>query len=264
MKKPYPFDPSFRHHLLIALGLAVWIFVFLYFTEPLDVNEFGDREKLIYLPLYGLVGAFVYLIALLFQKFLQQQSSGWLLWKEISFLVVFVILGCVVTRMVYLYVIMVGEPNPYTLGYYLRAIYLPASLTILPIVIVGRWAFGKYANKKLQATKLVIPGAGTYEGLRLFENDLICIQSSDNYIEVTYLEGDQLKKHLIRNKLSEIESLFPQLQRTHRSHLLNPLHFREWKVKSGKHSLVLSRDIEIPVSKSFVEATKARLHSTPN
>ena len=46
--KPYPFDPSIKHHLLISLGLDLWIFIFLYATEPLDVNEFSDADKLVY------------------------------------------------------------------------------------------------------------------------------------------------------------------------------------------------------------------------
>ena len=57
LKHKYPFDSSINHHIIIALSLALWIFIFLYFTEPLDVNEFGDTEKLIYMPLYGLLGA---------------------------------------------------------------------------------------------------------------------------------------------------------------------------------------------------------------
>ena len=70
LNKKYPFDPSIKHHLIIALGLAIWIFMFLYFTEPLDVSEFQKSEKLIYLPLYGLLGAFCYLVFLPIQNYI--------------------------------------------------------------------------------------------------------------------------------------------------------------------------------------------------
>ncbi|MFT6935157.1 MAG: hypothetical protein ACJAUQ_001550, partial [Maribacter sp.] len=33
----YPFQPLKRSHTLLAFGLFVWIFVFLYLTEPLGV-----------------------------------------------------------------------------------------------------------------------------------------------------------------------------------------------------------------------------------
>ena len=47
---------------MIAIGLIIWIFSFLYLTEPLDVSEFGNREKWIYLHGYGLIGGLMYLI----------------------------------------------------------------------------------------------------------------------------------------------------------------------------------------------------------
>lgn len=86
-KKSFPFDPLLRNHLLIGLGIALWIFVFLYFTEPLDVNEFNATEKLIYLPLYGLVGALAYLFVLPFQGWLYKKNEeNWDVQNEIFFI----------------------------------------------------------------------------------------------------------------------------------------------------------------------------------
>ncbi|WP_339663519.1 LytTR family DNA-binding domain-containing protein [uncultured Polaribacter sp.] len=263
MKKKYPFDASLKHHLIIALGLAVWIFVFLYFTEPLDVAEFYESEKLIYLPLYGLLGGFCYLLFLPIQYFMYKRNNeNWFVQSELLFFLIF-ILGCTISaRALYLFVIVANEPNPYTLGYHLKAILLPAFSTILPIIIFGRFAFGKYKNKKTEALKIEIKGEGNYEGLRLFFNDLICIQSSDNYIEVFYISGGQLKKNLIRNKLSVIADEFPDLLRTHRSYLMNPFHFLQWKTEKSKLFVVLFHHIEVPVSRTYQNDVKAILNST--
>ena len=263
LKKKYPFDASLKHHLIIALGLAVWIFVFLYFTEPLDVAEFYKSEKLIYLPLYGLLGGFCYLLFLPIQYFMYKRNNeNWFVQSELLFFLIF-ILGCTISaRALYLFVIVANEPNPYTLGYHLKAILLPAFSTILPIIIFGRFAFGKYKNKKTEALKIEIKGEGNYEGLRLFFNDLICIQSSDNYIEVFYISGGQLKKNLIRNKLSVIADEFPDLLRTHRSYLMNPFHFLQWKTEKSKLFVVLFHHIEVPVSRTYQNDVKAILNST--
>ncbi|MEZ4796657.1 MAG: LytTR family DNA-binding domain-containing protein [Flavobacteriaceae bacterium] len=261
MKKNYPFDPSIKSHFIIAIGLAIWIFVFLYFTEPLDVNEFGDKEKLIYLPLYGVLGAILYLTVLPFQYFLSKKGK-WSLVKELCFLIVFIIISIAFLRLFYLHVIMEWNPKAYTFGYHLRAILFPATLTILPIVVVGRYAFGKYKNKKIEAKKIEIEGEGNYESLRLLLNDLVCVKSSDNYIEVYYLNGQSLKKSLIRNKLNVIEESFSELLRCHRSYVINPFHFQSWKIEKGKHFLTLSHDIIIPVSKTFIETVKDKLNFT--
>ncbi|MBW1297350.1 LytTR family DNA-binding domain-containing protein [Aquimarina litoralis] len=259
----FPFDPSIKHHLLIALGLAIWIFIFLYFTEPLDVNEFGPSEKLIYLPFYGIVGAICYISLLPIQQVLfKKNNDHWSLLQEIIFLSLFIILGLILSRSFYLYVVMHDEQNPYTLWYHLKRIYVPAVITILPIVIIGRWSFGKYKNKKLEDQKIEIKGAGNYESLRLFFNQILCIQSSDNYIEISYLDADQIKKQLIRNKLSSIASDFPELLQTHRSFLINPFHFKQWKTEKGKIGLLLTHHIEIPISKTYLPKVKDQLNST--
>ena len=227
MKKNFPFDSSLKHHLLIALGLAVWIFVFLYYTQPLDVNELGDHKKLTYLPSYGVLGGSLYILVLPFQYWLFKKSkSQWTLINEIVLLTAFVIISIISLRLFYLHFIVDWHPYRYDFSYHLTAIMFPAMLTILPILVIGRFAFGKYKDKKIEELKIEIQGEGNYESIRLQRNDLISIQSSDNYIEVYYQEGNRLKKTLIRNKLSVIDDSFPDLLRTHRSYIINPFHFQ--------------------------------------
>lgn len=252
MKKAFPFDPLLKHHLLIGVGLAVWVFVFLFFTEPLDVTEFSFREKLTYLPLYGLFASLCYLLVLPLQQLLYVKSrKGWTLQNEILVWVSIFVLGFLLTRTVYYYIVVDQHPNAYDLLYFFRAIYLPALMTILPIIAIGRWSFGKYREKKIEESKIEINGSGQYEGLRLHLSQLICVQSADNYIEVNYLDAGSLKKQLIRNTLSEVERSLPELLRTHRSFLINPQHFIQWKSGNRKLSVVLSEAIEIPVSATF-------------
>lgn len=263
MNIKYPFDPSIKHHILIALGLALWIFLFLYFTEPMDVNEFSDTEKLMYLPMYGFIAAICYLCFMPLQNLLFRKSgSNWKLKHEFIYLLSFVVLSISIARLFYLYVIVSGQPNPYTFWYHTTSVFLPALTVILPILIIGRFAFGKYKEKKLEEQKIEIQGEGNYESLRLQLNDLISIQSSDNYIEVFYCNGNALKKTLIRNKLSVISDSFPELLRTHRSYVINPFHFQSWKTEKGKHVLSLAYNIEVPVSKTYFDSVKSELNFT--
>lgn len=157
---------------------------------------------------------------------------------------------------------MANENNPYELWYMLQRIFLPAIATILPIIIFGRFAFGKYKDKQIEAKKIEIKGEGNYEGLRLFLNDIISIQSSDNYIEVFYVNGKELSKTLIRNKLSVIANEFPELLRTHRSYLINPYHFLQWKTEKSKLFVILFHHIEVPVSRTYQSNVKSLLNST--
>ena len=155
-----------------------------------------------------------------------------------------------------------ADPYAYTISYFATGIYLPAALTVFPIVAIGRWSFGKYKEKRLENDKIEIKGTGNYESLRLQLNDLICIQSSDNYVEVTFNEGGNLKTQLIRNKLTAVEEQRPELIRTHRSFLINAYHFRQWKTGNRKVNVMLTGDIEVPVSKTYQAAVETAVNST--
>ena len=261
MKPNYPFDPSLKHHLIIALSLALWIFIFLYATEPLDIQELNQSEKLIFLPLYGLIGGFCYVFFLPLQTFIYKKSNDhWSIFSEFIFLIFFSAVVIICARIFYLIVVVPDEPNPYTFWYHFKDILLPAVITIFPILIIGRYAFGKYKQKKSEALKIEIKGEGSYESLRLQLNELICIQSSDNYVEVFYLSGTILKKTLIRNKLSVIADSFPELLRTHRSFIVNPFHIQQLKSEHGKHILKLTQDIEVPISKTYLDTVKSEIN----
>ena len=263
--KKYPFDSSIRHQLIIALGMAVWIFIFLFFTEPLDVAQLHKSERLLILSLYGILGALCYITVLPFQYWLfKKNNNKWLLINEIVFFIIFTIWSFIVMRTFYLYVVVYGEPNPYSIDYYLLSIFLPAVLTIFPIVLIGRFGFGKYKHKQIEEQKIEIKGDGNYEGIRLFLSDLIALEASDNYVEIHFQDNGSYRKQLIRARLSHLEKSLPSMMRTHRSYLINPSHFLSYKSDSGKLGLILSYEIFIPVSKTFALSTKEALNFTTN
>lgn len=262
IKSRYPFDPTFKSHLLVALGLTVWIFVFLYATEPLDVSELTSSEKWLYLPLYGLFCSLCYLIIFPIQQWVHKKTNQiWYLRSEVFLLLILIALTFLASRMVYFYIVMDQHPNAYTLDYYFVSIFLPASLTIFPVVVVVRWLFGRFYEKRLASDKIEIKGQGNYESIRLKLEDLIFVQSADNYVEVVYQEGS-LKKQLIRTKLNDVERDLPELVRTHRSYLINPFHFKQWKTGNRKLHLILSHDLEVPVSKTYQPTLESAVNST--
>ncbi|MDX1463585.1 MAG: LytTR family DNA-binding domain-containing protein, partial [Marinirhabdus sp.] len=109
-----------------------------------------------------------------------------------------------------------------------------------------------------EAKKIEIEGEGAYEGLRLQLNDLISVKADDNYVEVTYVVDGKLKKQLIRNTLKNVEAMVPELLRTHRSYLINPEHFQQFKTENGKLFLQLAYELVIPVTKTYTKEVKAR------
>ena len=64
---------------------------------------------------------------------------------------------------------------------------------------------------------------------------------------MSYLNQGELQKKLLRNTLKTIQIDIPILLKVHRSHLINPSHFKAWK---GTSSIILTQ-MEIPVSKKL-------------
>ncbi|RXG26899.1 LytTR family DNA-binding domain-containing protein [Leeuwenhoekiella marinoflava] len=265
MKGKYPFDPVLKRHFIIALGLFLWIFLFLFFTEPLDVGELQFKEKLVFLPIYSLVASAGYLVLLPLQSWLYAyHAKSWKLSSELLMLLAFSLLGLVLVRMVYLFVVIPYEPNPYSLSYFITAIYIPALLVVLPIIAAGRYGLGRYLEKRKEAQKITIAGSGNYEGFRLVWNQLIMITSADNYVEVIYTEDNRVKKHLIRNTLSAVASDLPQLLRVHRSFLINPDQYKYVNSENGKFKITMIHDLQCSVSNTYLPEVKAALNFTTN
>lgn len=92
---------------------------------------------------------------------------------------------------------------------------------------------------------------------------VLMIQSSDNYVEISYVENNNIKKYLLRNSIKKVELQLKDssIIRCHRSFMVNTS-----KVSSAiktSAGLVLRieflPDAEIPVSKTYVSQVKSLL-----
>jgi DNA-binding LytR/AlgR family response regulator len=111
------------------------------------------------------------------------------------------------------------------------------------------------ASAVIKERSIVIKGENKAEVLHLKESELVYIESANNYVKVFYLLEGELKNELFRTKISVLLNEFPLLLKTHRSFLINPIHFLEWKRESSQTILLLKPGItEIPVSKTFKKA----------
>lgn len=94
--------------------------------------------------------------------------------------------------------------------------------------------------------------------ISLKTEDLLYIESSDNYVSIKYLRNDQQKSVLIRNSLKNLEKEFENsiLLRCHRSYMVNIKRVSMVRREGHKMSLILeSPESEmIPVSRGYQKA----------
>ncbi|WP_296705816.1 LytTR family transcriptional regulator DNA-binding domain-containing protein [Algoriphagus sp.] len=91
------------------------------------------------------------------------------------------------------------------------------------------------------------------EQLKIKLQNFLYANSSENYITISYTLNGQSKHHLIRKPLKDLEQelkAYPEIERTHRSYLVNRLNIQAVKQLKGKVFLEV-KGTSVPVSKQY-------------
>jgi len=251
---------SISKQLLIGFFIGLWLFLFLYFVEPFDMYQLRPSERSFAAFGYSLVGVLTYIIIIPIQRILYNFGQSWSLGKEILLLVSLLLISGITSFLFFKFILLPNEPNTYDFGFFFSQRVFPTVLLILPMMIFLRWMFGDKTHTETisvepKETTIVIKGENKAEVLHLKEAELVFIESANNYVKVHYLLQNTLHNELFRNKISVLQKEFPFLLQTHRSFLINPRHFLEWKRASSQTMLILKPNVtEIPVSKTYKKA----------
>lgn len=154
-------------------------------------------------------------------------------------------------------------------------------ILLLPYSIT--WLYYAWLDKKKQVERLEEAKTQNVAGpdmvvfydekkelrLSVKKENLLYIESAENYVNICYINKEKLSKYLLRNTLKKMEDLFAgtDIIRTHRSYMVN---FQRVKViRKDKDGLRLELDvpivIDIPVSKTYIDKvmkTFSKLYQT--
>jgi DNA-binding LytR/AlgR family response regulator len=98
------------------------------------------------------------------------------------------------------------------------------------------------------------------DNIRIQVSEIVFVKSADNYVEVGFREGGEVRKKMIRNTLKNIEKKlkeFNNFVRTHRSSIVNIQHIDKLNKNFNTYWLTLNETREtIPVSRQYLMAVK--------
>ena len=237
-------NPSIKHHLIIGILLSIWIFIFAFIIRPFDDGTLNFKIWILMSIGFSTSAFLSYGILTFIQKSIYKKALKWNLSLEIASLIFFTLLYLTCTFLYYKSSIIKGG---YTFVEFLTNIFLKATLITTPIIILARIYAIRLIPKKEDF--ITIRGENKLDVLKIKNSDLVCVSNSQNYVEIFYIENEELKTKLIRSSLKKIDSDFDFLTRVHRSHLINPSHFISWK---DQNTISLTQ-IEIPISKNYKE-----------
>ncbi|MFV8347976.1 LytTR family transcriptional regulator DNA-binding domain-containing protein [Flavobacterium sp. ZB4P13] len=237
-------NPSINHHLLIGIFISIWLFIFAFFIKPFDDGTISFKMWLLISVGFSLIAFLCYGLLAIIQKSVYQKVSKWNVGFEIVSLIFFHLLFLVSTYIYYKSPVLNGG---YDFFEFLRIIILKSALISTPIILLARGYTIKLIPIKEEY--VTIRGENKFDVLKIRKRDLVCVSNSQNYIEIFFIEESHLKTKLIRSTLKKVRHDFDFLVQVHRSHLINPSHFKAWK---NRDTLSLTQ-IELPVSKNYKE-----------
>ncbi|MDY8136461.1 LytTR family DNA-binding domain-containing protein [Aquimarina sp. 2201CG5-10] len=235
-------NPSITLHSIIGLLTGLWGFLFGYFVRPFEHGTMDLYKWIVVSTGFSIAIMISYILVSFCQKIVYQKWSKWNYSLEVGVYVFFYIVYTTITYPYYKSDIVKGF---YSLYEFLTKIILILSLILTPIIFLAR----RYSIKLIPQKEehIIIRGNNKMDFLKIKQEELICVSNSQNYVEIFFVENEQLKTKLIRSSLKKIQHEFDFLIQIHRSHLINPSHFKSWK----DSTTILLTQVELPVSKNY-------------
>lgn len=265
-----------KKYFKIYLLIGIAVFLFILFFQPFSAIIFEFENKLLFIAGFGLIVFLSQVIVqIIFQRHLIYIDSDE---EDRSFInsLYHIALIALASVSFAFYIRYVGHTG-ITFNIMLRVLVINLSI---PVTIHFKNTLSslheKY-KKQLQETRLVkdqlkqfsesytnrfieLNSDNNSDNVRILVADLVFVKSADNYVEVGFQDGGEIKKKLIRNTLKNIEKQleeFNNFVRTHRSCIVNIQYIDKLHKNFNTFWLSLDKTSEIiPVSRQYLMTVK--------
>ncbi len=275
LSNPFPASRSSKQNLLSALAFGIFVTCFLWGFKPFGIDTVEDGLVSVVIS-YGAITTVCMLLAqfvlpVVHPRFYREES--WTTGREIAQTMINVLL-IALANWIYSAVLGFFEPQIESLLLFLG---FTAAIGVFPVsiqVLIRQNAYHrKYSlsssalNDQLDARDsspskpsefIDLIDENGKSGLRLKPDQLIAIESADNYVKVYHLVGDRLECDMLRSSLTALEQVLlhtPFVFRAHRSWLVN-LDFVE-HVQGNARGYVLNMRFltdAVPVARSRIDS----------
>lgn len=240
LNQPYPFNNNFKHNLrTIAFVCMGFMLITLYF-QPFGINFLASPKDGYFVLAMGLLSAANFffntlILPGLFPKLFE--SHRWTIKKELIWnMGMFVLLIFAFTLTAKFFRIS---------GMVTLTVFRSGAIALLPLVLFNLLNYNNSLKSKVaqvidsgrhwlaEERKSSHSALGEHvriesdNGKEVFESDLkniILIQSASNYIEIYYRDSNTVRKQMLRQTLSKVESMlsgFQNMKKCHRCCLVN-------------------------------------------
>ncbi len=232
LQQPFPRpERSTIQKVLNSLFEGIGVTLFFVIFQPFGISGWQVENKLLYLAVYGgivFTVTFLYRVVfpLAFPKYFYELN--WTVAREIIGILCILV---AITTCILLYHHLIFEHSNSQLKNSLFIFFLVVVIGSVPITIsvLSRFAYlYKKYNREIKVTSnvpqnLYLKLVADNERDMLEIDNLLYIESADNYCSVVFLQDDKPKKELLRSSLSRLEAQINdnRIIRCHRSYIVN-------------------------------------------
>lgn len=189
--------------------------------------------------------------------------QGYLIWCLVEFVVVAIVITICSTLLFH------PEDEPLrlfikVLGRTSCILFIPYTFCLLYIIIIDKAQQLKALHESIKNEEIALQRSyvlfyDDHNEMRLSvkREDMIMIESADNYVCVWYMSSDDVKKTLIRNTMKRVETQLGEssIQRCHRSYMINM--DRVKVLRRDKDGVFIEFGIEgvfdVPISRTYIQ-----------
>lgn len=262
------YTSSWLNTFFIASILGTIIVFILVFLKPFESDNEIVNYKNIKLVGYGFCIIPSILILHFFEEYwFKKTNEKWFLHQETIVLFVGFFFISIVSYFYNTYIVNDFTVDTNYILQWIKEFGAPFAPIFMPLWIYLRFRFSKVVITPIQIKKestITLKGNNQNEVLKFLEKDFVMAKAQANYVDVYYLEENQLTKEIIRYSISGINELIPSAQQIHRSYLVNPSMIKAINGNTRKGSVVIKHLVEdIPISPKHFLGMKKYLQIRP-
>lgn len=276
LKRPYPFEHSWRRTFITGLLFGMFVFAFLWYFEPFGLS-FMRRGKTLAAAVFG---AWCWLVLLLLDLIVPRIVPSWfderrwnvgreILWVLLHFAVIGIgnALIAFFLGMQSLSARMLLHYEGYTIAVGIFPVVI--SVLVTEVRLSKRYAAGSESlNEQLHGAvtggeAVILPSENKNEDLTLLPDQLLLLEAADNYVTVFYKKEDALQRSVLRSTLKAQEDQLahiPAFLRVHKSYVVNCDHILRISGNAQGYKLHFDGvEHPVPVSRRRNDALRERI-----
>ena len=268
-----PFSRGLKNEILYVCLSGICALVFLYLVRPFGFANLPDR-LLLGFGIVSIAAAllYVFIAYLLYRRYFANKS--WSVGLEIihSLLFLLFVASAIMIYGGYVHIMELNAKN------FLLSLFYTTLIGIIPVsiraIMLRNWRLKKELadskaindhlhNRQLMTDEKIIEfSVSRNVQLKIMNQDLLYVESSENYITIVWNKDQTIKREMIRMTMKEAFGLIndPLIVFCHRSYIVNLRKAGKIVSQNGRASISLKdSDMQLPLSETYKAVVRQKL-----